>query len=553
MDQVYEDFKQDFYPGERVTVLLTNGTRIHGIVSEKAKFGEVLDSDGNIERRASSRYLVKLINRHNEEALVEDQHLTRDRKVFTKQMLRSFIKNTVSRESWNGAPWLVKPHIAEVYHIDTEVPKNLQYGNKAGKKANIAADKEEDESLFGFFASNQRQANLRAANRGQKVKYSANELERARAEQYQMYQQSLSGNPSFFLTGNNVRAKKEPKPLSNISNIPNISNLSNLSDFSNLSVPGSGMLTFAGLNMVVENGSPPPPPPPPIKYPIEDLDIKPKRDVARRPSLKYLSDEKPEYKEIKTESVGLLLETWNMLNVYCEVFQLDSFTFDDFIDAMRYSSEDGECELLVEVHCAVLKTLVNAEDDQDGAIQVSLPALPEEESDEEEEEEEVEEEEEPEPEPEPPRRTTRSSMAKVEVVIPVLEEESAAPEIKHRAAEMAGDHDWIGRLRKRDFKNGGWEMILVGLLHRLSFRPRLQKTCDEILSHLAPVDEEPTQETARVQYLKSDINLRVQALQVICLLTVETRAIKNYMEECSNQMTEFRKEKIDAQRARKAA
>ena len=84
---------------------------------------------------------------------------------------------------------------------------------------------------------------------------------------------------------------------------------------------------------------------------------------------------------IKMESVGLLLETWNTLNVYCEVFQLDSFTFDDFLEAMQLSSDELDCELFVEIHCAVLKTLVNAEKDQDGAVQISLPALPEEESD----------------------------------------------------------------------------------------------------------------------------------------------------------------------------
>ncbi|KAL1961137.1 hypothetical protein VTO42DRAFT_3082 [Malbranchea cinnamomea] len=528
VDQVYDDFKQDFYPGERVTVLLTNGSRIQGIVSEKAGFPEVRGPDGRIERRASSRYLVKLINRHNEEALVDDEHLTRDRKVFTKQMLRSFIKNTVSRESWNGAPWLVKPHIAELYHIDTEVPKHLQYGNKAGKKANIAADKEEDEALFGFFASNQRQANLKAANKGQKVKYSANELEKAREAQYLAYQRSLSGNPSFLLPGNG-RQKTQQKSKS---------------------IPGSGTLAFAGVAAPVVKESPPPPP---VKYPIEDLDIKPERDGSRRPGLKFLSHERPEYEGVRMESVGLLLETWNTLNVYCEVFQLDSFTFDDYVEALHYYSEDRDCELVVEIHCAVLKTLVNAEDDQDGAIQISLPALPEDDSEEEEEQEEEEQEEEPEPEPRP-RRTTRSSAMKFEVVIPKAPTpEPATPEVKHRAAEMFGDDGWIDRLRKRDFKNGGWELVLVGLLHRLSYRPRLEKTCNEILSHLAPLDMEPTQETARKQYAKLDINLRIQALQIICMLTLETKAIKNYMEECSNQMTEFRKEKIEAQRARKAA
>ena len=29
-----------------------------------------------------------------------------------------FIKNTVTREGWNGAPWIVKPEIAERFRID---------------------------------------------------------------------------------------------------------------------------------------------------------------------------------------------------------------------------------------------------------------------------------------------------------------------------------------------------------------------------------------------------------------------------------------------------
>lgn len=63
----------------------------------------------------------------------------------------------------------------------------------------------------------------------------------------------------------------------------------------------------------------------------------------------------------------------------------------------------------------------------------------------------------------------------------------------------------------------------------------------------------PTQQTAREQYRTLNINLRVKALQMICMLSLETKAIRNYLEECSNQMTEFRKEKIEHQKARKAA
>ncbi|OAX79119.1 hypothetical protein ACJ72_06562 [Emergomyces africanus] len=538
----------DFYPGERVTVLLTNGSRLQGIVREKARFPELINEDGSIERRASSRYLVKLVNRPNEEALLDDEHLVRDRKIFTKQMLRSFIRNTVTRESWTGAPWLVKPHIAKEYRIDTDVPKHLQYGNKVGgKKAHVAADKEDDESLFGFFYSKQRWPNLKSGAKGQKTKVAVRDLAKARADQYLEYQRALNENPSFAV----------PR---------------NVTEGGVWQIDEDGANPFPGLSVVVQNGHRRHSPPPPIKYPIEDLDIPPSRDVKRRPSLNFLTDHQHSENlelssredrfvsdDIKMESVGPLLETWNTLNVYCEVLQLDSFTFDDFVEAMQFSSHDVICELFVEIHCAVLKILVNDEKDQEGAIQISLPALPDEQSEEEEsdEEEEEEENEEPEREPTPPRRTTRSSYAKAEAenLKRQLESRSRSgtAEVQvHRAAEMFGEYGWIDRLRKRDFKKGGWELIMVGLLHRLSYRPRLQKSCDEILAHLAPLEREPTQQTAQEQYVTLDANLRVKALQIICMLLLETKAIKNYLEECSNQMTEFRKEKIDYQRARKA-
>ncbi|KAI1934036.1 hypothetical protein LOZ66_006129 [Ophidiomyces ophidiicola] len=528
VDQVYEDFKQDFYPGERVTVLLTNGSRLQGIVREKARFPELRRSDGTVERRASSRYLVKLTSRQNEEALVDDEHLARDRKIFTKQMLRSFIKNTVSRESWNGAPWLVKPHFADFYGINTEVPQHLRYGNKAGKKAKVSADKQEDEKLFGFFASQRPQ--LKPASKGQKTK-TPQELAKAKEEQYEAYRRSLNGNPSFRLPKNGH--SKPPLPPSDIP----------------LNFASDVAVLIKTKNIPT---TPPPPPPPPIKYPIEDLDIPPTADNESRPSLHFLvNDEFAEQLDLglRKESVGAVLETWNTLNVYCEVFQLDSFTFDDFVEAMRFSSDEVNCELFVEIHCAVLKTLVNSDRNQEGAVQIALPAAPEEDSDKESEESE------PEPEPEPTRRTTRSSLAKAEILDSQrkLSGQATTADAKlHRAAEMFGEYGWIDRLRRRDFKSGGWELVMIGLLHQLSGRPRLQKICDEILTHLAPVDAEPTKETAHSQYATLDINLRVQALQIICMLTLETKAIKNYLEECSNQMTEFRKEKIELQRARKA-
>ena len=538
VDQVFEDFRQDFYPGETVTVVLDDGTRLNGLVREKAKFPELRQADGSVERKAFSRYFVQLMARPDEEALVDDDHIVRDRKAFTKQMLRSFIKNTVTREAWTGAPWLVKPKIAEEYRIDTEVPPHLRYGNKAAeRKANAAAKKGEQEGMYQFWAS-RGLPELKPAIKGPRPRMSPEELANMKHEQYQEYQRALQGNPTFVL----------PK--------------AGQSTFDPYQYGPPNGTPYSPLLHIVPKAFPKPPPPPTIKYPIEDLDVAPVRDGTHRPAIKYLSRDTPHARVNNPESpllmstVGSLLETWNTLNVYCQVFLLDSFTFDDFVEAMQYSSAEMEYELFNEIHCAVLKKLVNGENDQNGAIQISLPDLP---SDDEEDEDDSNEDASsaiptPTPEPEePPRRTTRSSLNKVEVK-PNARSRSATADVRiHRAAEMFGEYGWIQRLRKRDFRNGGWQLIMVGLLHQLAARPRLQADCDQILTHLAPLDAEPTQKTAWLQYSTMDINMRVKALQIICMLTLETKAVKAFLEECSAQMTELRKTKIEHQRARKDA
>lgn len=485
--------------------------------------------DGSVRSEAFARYLVRLIDRPNEEALLDQDHITRDRRTFSKQMLRAFIKNNVTRESWNGAPWIVKPSVAEEYKIDTEVPKHLQYGARVAEKK--AMKKADSEGHFGFFSSQKLPELKPASGKAQKTELTPQELARNKAEQFLEYQRSLNGNPSF--------------------------NLSKQSSQSRSAKDGEGSHKAPQLTELVVKAEPSVPQ---IKYPIEDLEVTYEPDRKSRPPLKleledkltYVNDPEMLQHEIRPESVGLFLETWNTLSVYCEVFQLDSFTFDDFVQAVRFSSDEVDCELLVEVHCAVLKKLVNAEDDDNGAIQVSLPDLPTEDSDEESEEKEQT----PEPEPVFTRMTTRSSLAKAKAASLQAQQAAAnAAESKtHRAAELFQNYDWIDRLRKRDFRNGGWETILAGLLHQLSMRPRMEKACVEILSQLVPAeDEHPSQETVRARYAKLDVNLRIKALQIICMLSLETKAIKNYMEECSNQMTEYRKEKIECQRARKAA
>ena len=543
---MYDDFKNDFYPGELVTVTLDDGApRANARIREKTVFPGTRRPDGSIDRKGHSRYFVSILGDKEEQRYVEEDELSRDRKVFTKMMLRSFLKNSITREAWTGAPWLVKEKLAAEYRIDVVVPYHLRHSTKiAERKAAAAAArkaanaKTDQNGQIQFWANPDGFRELKPAvrNRG-RPSYEQLLAE----EQYDEYHKAILDSGLMPLNG--------PLP-------PN-------SQF----VAPNGISYPIPLQPVMPPPGPVilPPPPPAIKYPIEDMDTEPLRDGKQRPPIKYLSEDIPVSEiqsdglgsGIKMHSVGPLLETWNTLNVYSQVYQLDSFTFDDFLEAVQFSSDDFECELFVEIHCGVLKLLVKSENDNNGAVQISLPDLPSEEDDEEGSDLEESRLPTPEPEPEiPERRTTRSSLAKAEAEALALKAETKSPSpdiLTHRAAEMNTNYSWVDRLRRRDFKKGGWQIIMAGLIHQMAARPRMEAICEEILKHLAPLDAEPTAETAAFQYSTMDINLRVKALQIICLLSVETKAIKDHMEECSSLMTQHRKTKIEHQRARKSA
>lgn len=525
VDMVYDEFKHDYYPGEEVTVTMDGGERVHGLVRDKTTFGPRILPDGS-RTQPVTRYLVNLKDTE-EETMVTDEHICRDRGIFTKAMLRSFIKKTVVREAWNGAPWLVKHSYAGQYHIDTRVPPHLRYDTKIQERRQLQAQK--------------------------------------RAPSHE-----VNGHGSALHSGPVRLPELKPAPKSHKGKQAHGSK--GLKWPLNMSVNGANGATYPpghydDHSTVVRAPTPTPPPPPP-KYPIEDLQLGPKEGSVR-PRLKFMCNDPPtktkngvelSYDHIHMSSVGSLLETWDTLNVYCEIFQLDSFTFDDFVEAMSVASEEVPVQLFEEIHCSVLKILVDSES-EGGKVRITLPEVEEEESDEEDEEEDEESAEAtPEPEPKPSGRATRSSLAKLEAErlaaeAAAAEEESLRAELesKHRAEELLQEYDWIEHLRKRDFASGGWERILVGLFHQLSKNERHEAICEELLLQLVPPEMEPSQEAVRQRYAELDINYRVQALQILCMLTMETKAVRGYMEDCSETMTKYRKERIEWQRQRKQA
>ncbi|RKF63559.1 putative ddt domain-containing protein [Erysiphe neolycopersici] len=542
VDLIYEEFRGDYYPGEIVTVHVVTGERLTGVVRDKTSFGAKVLPDGTINP-PFSRYFVSLDNRPKEEAVVDEAHISRDRKIFTKQVLRSFIKKSVTRESWTGAPWQVKHDVAKKYHIDIRIPHHLLFANKVNERKNKISQSKKTSNNDGKAWDSQRKSIQNGRHSELKVV-----LETQKSKQNLCKQQIK--NKKQMSSSNSVQPNCSPQTTDQIPFVshtfqvlaPHLQLEPHSANFHN------SIFSFASLNSLPQLANPISQ----VKYPIDDLQVPPRLNGLKRPALKFLSQDLPSSSKtviqavrgIKMKSVGGLLETWDLLNVFCEVLVLDSFTFDDFVEAMQLSSEHiFECELFTEIHCALLKMLVDSEQDG-GKVLVSLPEMEQDRGikDEAGDRNLV-------PTPtldldlKPRGRTTRSSMARTELASP--------PKIVHRGAEVYTKINWIDELRNRKFDDGGWQFILIGLLYQLSKNPRYHDICENLLQELAPHNLEPTPDTAQKRYSNLNVNLRIQVLEILCMLIVDTQAIRYYMEECSEQMTCFRKEKIQWQRDRK--
>ena len=256
-------------------------------------------------------------------------------------------------------------------------------------------------------------------------------------------------------------------------------------------------------------------------------------------------------KPIDVTTVGPSLEIWNTLNVFNEHYVLDGFTYDDFVGAMTIACDDIPCELFTEIHCAVLRLLVNEEGDvlakslkdvldQDDESSSAASGSYSERS----------------KEPSPVRETiTRTPRKRQENPVKdtngLVNGNNAESTMGHRVEDVLEEDEWIERLQKRQFAQGGWTMIMLGLIEQMEKKPAHKASCERAMRHLAPANKDASQETVYRQYMTMDVNLRISMLQLAMIYTLETKEFKDYMENCMKGATETRKTKVQAQTDKK--
>ena len=296
-------------------------------------------------------------------------------------------------------------------------------------------------------------------------------------------------------------------------------------------------------------------------------------DGSSRPALQYEQSVKPEL-------VDHLLQVWTFLNVYCEPLYLDSFTLDDFIDALQFNDPEVAVPIINEIHISLLAALVNSKAPK---CTVRLPAVSL---------------------PTSGGTAIATSDTKIDLNLEIENntvdesndnassdgsqinlllmknvkrvdqssdaadtiEEQKEPILHQTIQQWQSEfvdraitttevrwQDWRLHLFKRQYSSGGWELALVGLLFELAGDERYFETCRDVLDHLIPEDKYATRKTAHTEYATLSSNTKIRILSLLVSVTVQSPLVKEYIDVCMADMTELRKAKTEAQRLRKEA
>lgn len=491
VDDVYTTFKNDYYPGETVMIRLND---YKNDFKTKCVIREKAKFNAVVDANNNYRpsYCQYRVSRVDNglEVVVDENQITRDRNNFTKWFVKTFIKLSVSRSPKIGAPWIVKSKYATRYRIPTELPPELAHF---------------------------------------KEKPPAPPKKRA---------------PQLIRPKNESNGKNDKKFI-NVASGPGNSKLRNI-----LPAPTKGK-----QQINIKTASPPPP----------------KRIIAEDLSQAFDSltkKPKPHRLEELDGCVQQALESWAFLNVYRVPLILDTFTFDDFLTAMVWDDTDS-CGLLDEIFCAVLSGFMS-EQNQDLLVplpeEYDLSDIEDEDDDEVKKEDSNGEHKEIKEESNDDDEVKKEDVKEEDKKEDVKKEEEEDDESEDDFEDALEEHhnvekfleyrgvSWQERLQKRNFKDGGYQMILCGILDLLRDNKEYQSHINEVFEQIAPLDTPSTPTWLRNNFMTNvSGKLRITTLNILCSLLVNSPLIRQYLDKCMSESTDLRRERLEKLREYKNA
>ncbi|CAO3618011.1 unnamed protein product [Mucor fragilis] len=297
-----------------------------------------------------------------------------------------------------------------------------------------------------------------------------------------------------------------------------------------------------------------------VKYPVEDLDLpiyrkdpnnnwalidmSPRKYVSKDGIIPYPSGGRSERpiphhdSNIPAELFDTFLSTWAFLTVFAEPLKLTAYSVDEFEKALFHETHQPKATVLVEYNACLLNVIIKERKDNTSneiingdASESYLESL--EKSDDESDDEH--------------EGNSKQTGSKLKP------ESSQLPKIERGWRDK--DHlrfaqKWDSKELRANYERRGWETTLIGCINDIA-TPELLPSIDDLLRHLNPKLNSSAADREK-QYPTLSIKQKLDILEFLVHVVNESAIIKNYMEYCQDQLTDFRKHKVELNKESKA-
>ncbi|KAI8985902.1 ATP-utilizing chromatin assembly and remodelling N-terminal-domain-containing protein [Pilobolus umbonatus] len=469
VDNTFHYFSNRFVNGELLHCIWDDGIAYNAIIVDTATKPDDADDENELY------YKVQLTDENSEgidgfTKVLPSSKLKRKPTAFSKVLIKKFIKEYMTKDTYIGAPWVVNDYAAARFNIDTSLPRLLQ-----------------DAKEIAYSKSRRRRRALKENN------------------------MLVNGTPEHSING-----EKETEM-----------------DIKKLEAT--------------------------IKYPIEDLNL----PIYRLPPVTRVDTEEQSTETkrprpsknttVPPECFGSFLMVWSFLGVFAKPLKLSPFSLDDFESALHHNAHST---LLMESNVALLNAIISQRNrlkkESQGhgstaiAAAISLYGSGYESA----------------------RLTLSKPLPENGLVTHGYHSEDETeeghiwrirPPVKRRAQLVSRGcgsveieeigHDWdMGTIESVEEREG-WEDILIGFMNQLATIDTLDEV-DRLLNQLVPYSG-CTLDDREKAYVGLSLKDKIKIFEMLINVANESFIIKNYMEECQEQMTELRKQKIELSRERK--
>ncbi|AOA62195.1 ATP-dependent Isw2p-Itc1p chromatin remodeling complex subunit [Komagataella phaffii CBS 7435] len=295
----------------------------------------------------------------------------------------------------------------------------------------------------------------------------------------------------------------------------------------------------------------------PSKGSVEDLAL-PFQIIKDKPVTKQLDG---------IDHVDELMETWAFINVYREALIIDTFTLDDYITCLKWSNRSRKSSLLEEIFCSLLSCIIDTNytkpksNDPHHGLLITLPESLTDLLDDGDSTKEFQDDIKQENANGIVNGTENGDAVDPSIKNEKSDEEddhesNASSTINHNAYQLLNyrKRPWQEILRDRNFKDGGWQIALVGVLSLVDHLPEYQADIEQVYEILAPEDLGVSPASVETRFYENlGINLRIKVLSIVCSLLIDSTTIRSHIDNCLEEAAKLRRERLEKMREYKLA